>query len=170
MLFPMLWAAFDSAGFRVAGAAAAGARAGALPPVQLQLMPTPLIIVLELALLTCVLQSGVDAKLKGPLVVTWPPIAEAQPPPAEGHVKVTIQDFCAAARGALFRAQSSSKKLTERMEFSTMPIVTTGMALIRKRIAANMTYTPVRSRKSVLSNMWSPLAKDQSSRQSCQGY
>ena len=77
-------------------------------------MPTPPI--LGLAFLARVLQSAVDAKLKEPVVVTWPPIAEAQPPPAEGQVKVILQDFCAAARGAIFRAQSSNKRRRTGMD------------------------------------------------------
>jgi hypothetical protein len=66
---------------------------------------------LGLAFLAFVLQSAVDAKLPAFLVVTWPPMFAAQAPPAEGHVKVTVQEICAFAGAGVCAKENSAAML-----------------------------------------------------------
>jgi hypothetical protein len=64
-----------------------------------------------LAFLAFVLQSADDTKAPAFLVVTCPPIAFAQPPPAEGHVKVTVHDICAFAEVGICAMENSAEML-----------------------------------------------------------
>src|ERR1700722_15025865 len=94
---------------RATGAALAEPVPEVSPPLQLQLIPTP--PRLGLAFLAFVLQSLVDAKLPAFLVVTCPPMFAAQAPPAEGHVKVTVQDICAFAEVGVCTKENSAVML-----------------------------------------------------------
>lgn len=97
-----------------------------LPPLQLQLVLTPL---LALALEAWELQSDSDVKLVKVLRVIWPPINDAQPElPRQSYM--TVQETCANAGWGRSVARSISHMPAgpKRITFSMLPTLTMDLA------------------------------------------